>query len=101
MPVRIQRKRTKGWRMPPGAVYVGRPYSCFQNRWKVGGWSNRLGKRLETPAEAVDCFRNMMVEAPHLAAYAREILQGKDLACWCALDQPCHADVLLEIAKPQ
>lgn len=25
MTVRIQRQRTKGWRMPPGAVYVGRP----------------------------------------------------------------------------
>ena len=26
-------------------------------------------------------------------------LVGKDLACWCPLDQPCHADVLLEIAN--
>jgi hypothetical protein len=26
-------------------------------------------------------------------------LRGKDLACWCALDQPCHADVLLEFAN--
>jgi Domain of unknown function (DUF4326) len=26
-------------------------------------------------------------------------LHGRDLACWCALDQPCHADVLLEIAN--
>jgi hypothetical protein len=25
-------------------------------------------------------------------------LRGKDLACWCPLDQPCHADVLLELA---
>lgn len=25
-------------------------------------------------------------------------LRGKNLACWCALDKPCHADVLLEIA---
>lgn len=25
VPIRIQRKRTKGWRMPPGTVYVGRP----------------------------------------------------------------------------
>ena len=24
-PVRIQRKRTKGWKMPPNTVYVGRP----------------------------------------------------------------------------
>ena len=28
-------------------------------------------------------------------------LRGKDLACWCPLDQPCHADVLLEIANRQ
>lgn len=28
-----------------------------------------------------------------------EELRGKDLACWCALDQPCHADVLLELAN--
>ncbi|WP_269076435.1 DUF4326 domain-containing protein [Sphingobium cupriresistens] len=26
-------------------------------------------------------------------------LRGKNLACWCPLDQPCHADVLLEIAN--
>jgi hypothetical protein len=25
-------------------------------------------------------------------------LKGKDLACWCPLDKPCHADVLLEVA---
>ncbi|ETX26587.1 DUF4326 domain-containing protein [Roseivivax isoporae] len=35
-------------------------------------------------------------------SYSAEIireLRGKDLACWCPLDQPCHADVLLEIAN--
>lgn len=26
-------------------------------------------------------------------------LTGKDLACWCSLDAPCHADVLLELAN--
>jgi len=31
--------------------------------------------------------------------HARDELRGKDLACWCALDYPCHADVLLEIAN--
>lgn len=29
----------------------------------------------------------------------RAALRGRDLACWCPLDQPCHADVLLEIAN--
>ena len=30
---------------------------------------------------------------------ALESLRGKDLACWCPLDQPCHADVLIEFAN--
>lgn len=25
-------------------------------------------------------------------------LRGHDLVCWCPLDSPCHADVLLELA---
>ena len=29
----------------------------------------------------------------------RSELRGKDLACWCELDQACHADVLLELAN--
>lgn len=27
------------------------------------------------------------------------LLRGKNLACWCPLDGPCHADVLLEVAN--
>lgn len=30
---------------------------------------------------------------------ALDDLRGHDLACWCPLDQPCHADVLLEAAN--
>jgi hypothetical protein len=30
---------------------------------------------------------------------ARRELKGRDLACWCSLDGPCHADVLIEIAN--
>jgi hypothetical protein len=26
-------------------------------------------------------------------------LRGKNLACWCKLGEPCHADVLLELAN--
>lgn len=28
-------------------------------------------------------------------------LRGKNLGCWCHLDQPCHADVLLKLANRQ
>ncbi len=29
----------------------------------------------------------------------RRELAGKNLACWCRLDQACHADILLEVAN--
>ncbi|WP_054246412.1 DUF4326 domain-containing protein [Rhodococcus jostii] len=31
----------------------------------------------------------------------RAELPGRDLACWCPLDQPCHADILLELANTE
>ena len=33
------------------------------------------------------------------SAEARRLLSGHDLACWCPLEQPRHADVLLELAN--
>jgi Domain of unknown function (DUF4326) len=36
---------------------------------------------------------------PPSSAKIRQHLRGYDLACWCPLDEPCHADVLLEIAN--
>ncbi len=96
MPVRIQRKRTKGWKMPEGAVYVGRG-SKWGNPHKVSevgtekavAMHRQLMKRLcRSPSTLGIDFR-----------CALEKLRGKDLACWCPLDQPCHADVLLELAN--
>lgn len=118
---RIQRKRTSGWRMPENAVYVGRP-SKWGNPFKVGGHYKRgaaagiprLSLRfiylealdghqdetyttIKTPQEAVEWFRWY---AEKTGLDCRE-LRGKDLACWCPLDRPCHADVLLEIANKE
>lgn len=104
-PKRIQRKRTRGWRMPDGAVYVGRP-SIFGNPFVVGrdgdihqclaqylGYINSIqvisdGSRVALPDPAACRFMNEVRK-----------LRGKDLACWCPDGQPCHADILLEIAN--
>jgi hypothetical protein len=85
-PRRIQRSRKKGWRMPLGAVYVGHPTKCGDPFYK-----------LRPRADAAARFGRET--APRLAEMARRELRGKDLVCWCRLDQPCHADVLLEIAN--
>ena|SRR3990167_1253827 len=123
-PKRIQRKRSKGWRMPAGAVYVGRP-TKWGNKFRVGGHYKRdvhggiprMGLRfvfleafeghhdatyttLRTRAEAVEWYRwylGTFVEDQRAVMF--RALRGKDLACWCPLEQPCHADVLLELAN--
>ena len=95
-PKRIQRQRTKGWRMPEGAVYVGRP-SRWGNPWTIGHKDPWSGEPMSAGA-AVAAFR-YGIDTVHGRWEAARYLRGKDLACWCRLDQPCHADVLLELAN--
>ncbi len=89
-PRRVQRSRRAGWRMPADAVYVGRP-TRWGNPVPVGPGVGR--------AEAVRRYRVLLGADPGLRARARAELAGRDLVCWCPLDQPCHADVLLAAAN--
>lgn len=118
VPKRIQRQRTKGWRMPDGAVYVGRPTKwgnpfvvgdLYDRVHATGRYGNRAIAELHVTdrAQAVDLYRGWLegdtlhldaTEPPNLVGI-RGALAGHDLCCWCPLDQPCHADVLLELAN--
>ncbi len=89
-PGRVQLRRQKGWRKPDGAVVVARP-SVFGNPFKLGPDGSR--------AEIVARYRAYLLDDPELLARARTELAGRDLACWCPRDGPCHADVLLELAN--
>lgn len=111
-PKRIQLSRKKGWRMPEGAVKVdrttrwGNPFlvsnAVAAGRFDVGA---KVGGRwigVPSVEDAVECFREMLkCEGQTADAFRAALpeLRGKDLACWCALDAPCHADVLLELAN--
>lgn len=75
--------------MPEGAVYVGRP----------GKWGNPFNERSFGRTKAVDGYRSHLKLQLKIGRLDPEELRGKDLACWCPLDQPCHADVLLELAN--
>src|SRR5580698_4533218 len=91
-PQRIQRKRTKGWKIPPNTVYVGRPTR----------WGNPFTiKEVGDAQTAIDMFRGAIRTLHATLGFGelRRELRGKNLACWCKLSEPCHADVLLEIAN--
>lgn len=99
MPERIQRKRSKGWRMPENTVYVGRP-TKWGNPYVVGHTMLNNEGDIITPELAVEKYEKYL----HIAIQRRgrdflEVLRGKNLACWCPPGQPCHADVLLRLAN--
>lgn len=95
-PVRIQLQRTKGWRMPHNTVKVDRT-TKWGNRYRVGEkyYSGKGWKKIKDAAMAVDLYRHRELRWRTDLAQ----LRGKNLACWCKPGEPCHADVLLELAN--
>jgi Domain of unknown function (DUF4326) len=81
-------------RIPDGAVYVGRqaPGLCRSP------YANPYSVKTYGLAESLLRYR-LHIEGFDMATLERD-LTGKDLACWCPLNRPCHADVLLELANP-
>lgn len=98
--------------MPEGAVYVGRPgkwgnpFIVYAEEVVVHDDGRDWYQSLESGGArkcAVDLYREWLPE--RLRYHARIELAGRDLACWCPLEDaqgnrvPCHADVLLEVAN--
>jgi hypothetical protein len=85
--------------MPANTVRVCRP----------GPWGNPhkawAGPRGLSAAEAVAAYEADLVGRRLRDRAGRPMVErlpeliGKNLACWCALTAPCHADVLLTLAK--
>jgi hypothetical protein len=106
MPKRIQLKRIKGWKLPDHAKSVARPTKWGNpfNWQDVPAW---LHNDKERKSQVVDGFREWLIVGGIDVAIERRDwilehigdLRGKDLACWCKPDEPCHADVLLELAN--
>jgi hypothetical protein len=122
IPLRIQRRRTKGWHKPPNTIICTRP-SRYGNIWRVG----RLGVRSSIEAvrahrrwiEQGEKLRRLLPENewPPTIEEIRRDLSGRNLACWChlcpkhAAGKPfheicpdcaaCHTDFLGMVANPK
>lgn len=124
---RIHRKRTKGWTVPPGSVYVGRgskwgnPFRVVEGvllaespdlKWvRVNDDPRRLwGPKDEhsflcalfsgwVHSRLPDAVADLVRPCAFGLEDIRSELSGKNLMCWCAIDLPCHADVLLSLAN--
>lgn len=108
VPKRVQLSRAKGYRKPEGAIVVARPSKWGNpHRIATGCRSTDAINR----AVVVGLFERDLLHALHrpwttpstiefrIIAESLGELRGHDLACWCPLDRPCHADVLLRLAN--
>lgn len=86
---KVYNKRTDV--IPEGAVYVGRP-SKYGNPYVIGPHGTRK--------QVVSKYALSLLDNLKLVEDIRKELKGKDLVCWCA-PEPCHADVLMEIANEE
>jgi uncharacterized protein DUF4326 len=110
MPERIQRKRVKDWKAPDGVINVTRPgrygnpyfpgcgigFGGFDAQMRPVSWP--LITKADMKRHFAEHMRVMALHEPkEFEAYIAP-LRGKNLMCWCKPGEPCHGDVLLELA---
>lgn len=122
---RIQLSRARGWKLANHSTNCkivdrrgswGNPWGVHPvgRRWMVllGGHFPTLGTfdtKPDAQGLAVDLFRRWLTDEEYAATLPEmgrgwvldslDELSGKDLCCWCPIGTPCHADVLLELAR--
>lgn len=86
--------------MPKGAVYVGRP-----SRWG-NEFTPEMLDLFDRPlgmVRVLDLYRlatlRFLDEGPPdvVEAWLAPLRDASALVCWCPVDKPCHADLLIEI----
>jgi hypothetical protein len=110
-PTRVQLRRSKGWRMPPGTVKVdrttvfGNPFPQQPHGREASVRMYRLWLQGKLPVDSVPA-RDVTALRSRRTVLLKALfeLEGKNLACWCPLPeagQPdiCHAAILLDAVR--
>lgn len=99
--MKLKRLQVKSWKeitaLPPDTIYVGRDRNGrgtarhpFGNPYKVKDYGLQ---------EALRLYVEYLRQNPELMRRIKSELRGRNLACWCSLDEQCHVDILLKIAN--
>ena len=104
MAERIRLSRAAGFRLPPNTINVARP-GKLGNPFVVGKWGTRpqcVSALASLSAGFINLGTSQVTIDAQLALWGhihavRDRFAGRDVACWCSLDGPCHGDVYLHL----
>ena len=99
-PQRVQLKRSAGWKMPANTLKVDRT-----TRWGNPFTIVECGSAAIAVAQHGRWMRGEIAAPGGVEPPSHEVLRaalgGHHLACWCALNGPCHDDLLITLANPR
>ena len=99
-PQRVQLKRSAGWKMPANTLKVDRT-----TRWGNPFTIAEYGSAAIAVAQHGRWMRGEIAAPGGVEPPSRDVLRTalgvRNLACWCAPNGPCHADLLLALANPR
>jgi hypothetical protein len=91
---RVQRLRNRGYKTPPNTKYVGRP-TIYGNPHKVGE-GGVADAKFAMELYRADLEAMQKNNLPKFECLMQGLVGYENVSCWCSLDKPCHADVLIE-----
>lgn len=118
--MRVQRKRTKGYKLPKNTVCVSRPNKWGNPMKLVGdtiyidaGYRRKVLDKWVILCEMSDIDdmldfyfhiirgtqfndKDLQYWSDKFSTYDIEELRDKNLACWCPLSDRCHIDIILK-----
>ena len=111
-PKRIQRKRTKGYRLPDGTICCTRP-GKWGNQFPVGMWFKKVSpdwyvwtcgdsphfgdQQVRDLAHSLELWREYVrARVKWDRQWLEPLRNAKFLACWCRETATCHVDVIIE-----
>ena len=89
--LRMKHYNDYAWKSNPNAVYVGR------GKGDYGKWGNPFREDEYGLARCLELYRAWLLGKLVSNPDFLEPLRGKDLVCFCRLDRPCHADIIIEM----
>lgn len=89
------------WKREAGNHYIGRTLTYYVPGAQGSIYANPFSLKKYSRERSLELYEEHLKSNIKLMERLPEILEWKELGCWCLPNEPCHGDILLRIAREQ